>query len=287
MSPEFGSTCAIFPIDAETLELPVALGAPTGADRAGRGLRHGRRACGTTRSPSSRPSPRRSSSTWRRSCPARRPQAPPGPRPADAPRRTPSARRWDGYVQSYDEPRRGLGRELSLERPAGQRQRLARRPTTAARAMSTRRPTGARHGQVARAQRAARSPTARGRARPRPRGDRRDHELHQHLQPVGDDRRRRSSRATRSRGACARRRGSRRRSRRARRSSPSTSTVPGLTEPLEDARLQPRRLRLHHLHRQLRPAARRRSPRPSATPTWRSSRCCRATATSRGASTRT
>ena len=53
------------------------------------------------------------------------------------------------------------------------------------------------------------------------------------------------------------------------------------------ARLQPRRLRLHHLHRQLRSAARGDLRRPSARPTSRSSRCSRATATSRGASTPT
>ena len=51
------------------------------------------------------------------------------------------------------------------------------------------------------------------------------------------------------------------------------------------ARLQPGRLRLHHLHRQFRPAARRRSPRRSTTATWWSPRCCPATATSRAAST--
>ena len=53
------------------------------------------------------------------------------------------------------------------------------------------------------------------------------------------------------------------------------------------ARLQPRRLRLHHLHRQLRPAARAESARRSTTTTSRSSRCCPATATSRAGSTPT
>ena len=38
MSPEFGSTCAIFPIDAETLRYLELVGAPHRADRAGRGL---------------------------------------------------------------------------------------------------------------------------------------------------------------------------------------------------------------------------------------------------------
>ena len=76
-----------------------------------------------------------------------------------------------------------------------------------------------------------------------------------------------------------------------------TSLAPGsqvVSEYLEAAgpaggprrhRLQPRRLRLHHLHRQLRAArAIRRSPRRSPTTTsWRP-RCCRATATSRAGS---
>ena len=52
------------------------------------------------------------------------------------------------------------------------------------------------------------------------------------------------------------------------------------------ARLPPGRLRLHHLHRQLGPAARRRSPRRSPRATWWSPACCRAIATSKGASTR-
>ena len=53
------------------------------------------------------------------------------------------------------------------------------------------------------------------------------------------------------------------------------------------ARLQPRRLRLHHLHRQLRAAARPRSPRPSTRTTSSPRRCSPATATSRAASTPT
>ena len=39
MSPEFGSTCAIFPIDAETLRYLEFSGRPARPDRAGRGLR--------------------------------------------------------------------------------------------------------------------------------------------------------------------------------------------------------------------------------------------------------
>ena len=52
------------------------------------------------------------------------------------------------------------------------------------------------------------------------------------------------------------------------------------------ARLPRRRLRLHDLHRQLRPAAGRRWPRRSRRTSWSSPRCSPATATSRAASTR-
>ena len=52
------------------------------------------------------------------------------------------------------------------------------------------------------------------------------------------------------------------------------------------AGLQPGRLRLHHLHRQLRPAAGRRRRRDHRATTCRSPPCSRATATSRRASTR-
>ncbi len=41
MSPEFGSTCAIFPVDAETLRYLEFSGRPAGADRAGGGLHQG------------------------------------------------------------------------------------------------------------------------------------------------------------------------------------------------------------------------------------------------------
>ena len=92
------------------------------------------------------------------------------------------------------------------------------------------------------------------RGRPRRRGHRRDHLVHQHLQPVGDGRRRAAgqergrARAVRQAvgqdDARARLEGGHEllRARRAR-------AVPG------QARLQPRRLRLHDLHRQLGPAA--------------------------------
>ena len=92
------------------------------------------------------------------------------------------------------------------------------------------------------------------RPRPRRRGDRRHHLLHQHLEPERDDRRRPARAQGGRQGpdrqavgedlARARLAGGRRISREGR-----------PAEGPRQARLQPRRLRLHHLHRQLRPAA--------------------------------
>ena len=61
----------------------------------------------------------------------------------------------------------------------------------------------------------------------------------------------------------------------------------GLTEYLDRAPVQPGRLRLHDLHRQLGPAARRRSRPRSRRRTSRSARSSPAIATSRAGSTRT
>ena len=124
------------------------------------------------------------------------------------------------------------------------------------------------------------------RARPRARRDRRDHELHEHLQPVGDDRRRP---AGQERG----------------RAGPDEQAVgqdlagaglegrhgvlrEGRPDPAaRGARLPPRRLRLHDLHRQLGPARGRdlRARSTRGTSPW--PRCSRATGTSRAASTPT
>ena len=132
-------------------------------------------------------------------------------------------------------------------------------------------------------------PGRRRRLRPRPRrrGDRRDHLLHQHLQPERADRRGPARPQRRRQGPEGRSPGSRPRWRPARRSSPNISTSPACRSRSRQARLQPRRLRLHHLHRQFRPAAASRSPRRSTTTTWSPPRCSRATATSRAASSPT
>ncbi len=67
MSPEFGSTCAIFPIDAETLRYLEFTGRPDRADRARRRLHARAGPLPRPRTPRSRPTATRSSSTSARS----------------------------------------------------------------------------------------------------------------------------------------------------------------------------------------------------------------------------
>ena len=63
MSPEFGSTCAIFPIDAETLRYLRFTGRAAGAGRAGRGVRPRAGPLARRAAPGTRSTPTRSSST--------------------------------------------------------------------------------------------------------------------------------------------------------------------------------------------------------------------------------
>ncbi len=196
--------------------LPRAVRALVRADRAGRGVRQGAgpvarralRSADVLGHDRARPRERRAEH--------RRAQAPAGsdraePRAELLPR---GARRLRHPLRCA---RRGRRRELSHERPARQRQR---RSAAGRRGPELRR--SARRGRRDGQDRERRSLHARrrqrGRARSRARRDRRDHELHQHLEPFGDDRRRASSRATRSRVGCAPSPGSRPRSRPARRS---------------------------------------------------------------------
>ena len=122
----------------------------------------------------------------------RRPEAPAGPDRADRRQGSLPRRRWRDYVDdaestttAYDE---AVERVLPGLRPAGVHgadgdERAAR--AVGRRAASRRRPRRASRSTVDLGRRHA------VRARPRRRRDRRDHLVHQHLQPVGDDRRRR------------------------------------------------------------------------------------------------
>ena len=198
MAPEYGATCAIFPIDAETLRyLRVHRAARRSsielveAYAKEQGLWHDEDAEEPDVLRHARARPRR------RRAVARRPQAPAGPRLADRVQARRSAMALEDYCRDEHDD--------STTRPArrvlpGVATRPRRRPARRQRTTRT----------TARAPAARRSPTGRGavagharrrhgdRARPRPRRDRRDHLLHEHVEPVGDARRRACSRRTRS-----------------------------------------------------------------------------------------
>ena len=267
MSPEFGSTCAIFPIDDETVRYLHADRPARRAGRAGRGVRQGAGPVARPGRPS-RPTPSTSSSI----CPLWCPRS-----PARSGRRTGSsltdakAAFRAGAAGLRDRRTAWTRRARRASRPPTRRRRTPA-PTAAGRT-SRRRCTAARRHDV--------------RARPRRRRDRLDHVLHQHVQPAGDDRRRAAGQEGRRARPDARK------------PWVKTTLAPGLQgghgllregrpgAVPGQARLQPGRLRLHHLHRQLRPAARRGLGARSTRPTSPSSRCSPATATSRAGSTRT
>ena len=136
MSPEFGSTAAMFPIDEETITYLQLTGRSQGAGRARRGLRQGagplaRRVAraGVLRVPGARPRPRSSRRSPARS--ARR-TASPSPRPSRLPRGAadlrPRRRRRPGRRRGRRLHRRRVGRgELPRLRP-GQPVRPRQRP---------------------------------------------------------------------------------------------------------------------------------------------------------------
>ena len=302
MSPEYGSTCAIFPIDDETLSYLRLTGrpAPTVALVEAYAKRAG---------PVARPVGRtallragRAGPVDRRAV-AGRSQAAAGPGPAhrrqgDVPHG--AGRLRDGHragaaaAHPWGAAGSGGGRQRQRRR-RGQRRVLPGFGPGCLRATSPRtRPRSPHNGAGDAEHDRPRNPVAAtldgGESVELDHGarrDRRDHQLHQHLEPLRHGRRPGCSpRPPSSKGLSV---------------QPwvKTTLAPGSKvvtdyyeraglDPLpRQARLRDRRLRLHHLHRQLRAAARRRSVRPSTRVTSRWCRCCRATATSRGGSTRT
>ena len=206
MSPEFGSTCAIFPVDAETLRYLEFTGRPDRADRARRRLRPRAGHVPRPTTPRSRPSPTRSSSTSASVEPSHRgPEAPAGPDRAVERQARRSSSRWRSSTPTRPQalgniPRRGDRGVVPGLGPAGEdHDDDASKP-----------PRSRAHASGG--DRRRRSPSAtspgdgdargrdRGRARPRPRRDRRDHQLHQHVEPLGDDRRRAAGARRRSSG---------------------------------------------------------------------------------------
>ena len=202
MSPEFGSTCAIFPIDAETLRYLAFSGRPKEHIDARRGVRQGagpvarrgRRGADVLRHDRARP--RRGRAVARRARSARRTASSldRGARPSSARRcRTTCPRTSTHRTSSRRRGRRGL---VAVVPGVATRRRRPSRSTATARATAARSPR-ATHDHSAR----RRPPVdatvpvtlddgTRDRARPRPRRHRRDHELHEHLEPVGHARRR-------------------------------------------------------------------------------------------------
>ncbi len=276
MSPEFGSTCAIFPIDEETLRYLEFSGRPreqielVEAYAKEQGLWHDESSEEPTFSDSLEldlgdvvPSVA-------------------GPkRPQDRVALTESKQAFrealQGFVPEDDEEDDAIADSFPASDPVSTH--VPNGPWT--------KPQGA---QLTERSRTASSGHAGGRhrdrARPRPRGDRRDHELHQHLESVrdarvGDPRPQRGAEGAAGEAvgqdvARARLQG--------------RDRVPrprGSYRVPRRARVQPRRLRVHHLHRQLGPAAGRDlADRQRLRPRGRSA-CSRATATSRGGSTPT
>jgi hypothetical protein len=262
-----------------------------GRDRGLRGLlprpgpvRRARRARSTTAGRHARPGHRHAQPG--------RPEAPAGPHRARPGRRASSR---SCSASGRQRTTASTGRPSLLHARSGTRQAVPRARPAACRA--TRPPPPARRAWWSRWSQqahpggsafrgAASDPGHRHGPRQRRRADRRHHQLHQHQQPQRAAGRRPAGQeggGGRAEGAS---RTSRPRWRRARASSPNTSRRPACC-PTWRSWASRRRLRLHHLHRQCRrPDARdqRGHHRPT---TWSAPPCCRATATSRRASTPT
>ncbi len=228
--PSTARRAAIFPIDARDAALPAPHRPPEGADRPGRGLRQGagplarrgRRGADATptrsNSTSATSSPRSRAPSARRTasrCTAQGRLSRRAGRPGRRRRRGAVAHGHDEAIAetfpASDPPANGApGHEPDPHEPI-------HAPAVAAGTVIAERSDTA----------VAVSMTEGLQDRPRPRRHRGDHQLHQHLQPVGDAWRRPARAATRWPAACGRQAvGQDSRWRRARRWSPSTSIAP-------------------------------------------------------------
>ena len=241
MAPEYGSTCAIFPIDDETLDYLRSHRPAGGPGRRWSRRTPRRRASGTTR-PASRASPRSSSSTSPPSC-----RRSPGPkRPQDRVQLANAKTAFRDALPAYIER---PANELSSRPPTRPDDRRRPRRADATRSTVTLEDgtrTTIDHGAVVIAAITSCTNTSNP------------------FVMIGAGLLAKKAVETRPDAASH---GSRPPSRPARRSSRTTTSRPGLTAVPRQARLQPRRLRLHDLHRQLRPAAARRSAPRSTTTT--------------------
>ena len=266
MSPEFGATSTLFPIDDETLAYLRLTGRPPErvdlveryAQGAGPVARAGR---GPGLRRAARARPRHGRAVARGAAPA------PGPgRAPEACARTSGrlpGRLTVGVREAAQVDRRG--RQLAQSGMTDEARLTSAPPaTTAERRRSSRRPaaTSARLGR-----------------------DRGDHVMHEHVQPDGHGR----CRAPRAEGGRARADGLADREDVARAGLQGRHRLPrdGRAHgPARGARVRARRLRLHDLHRQLRPARRADRDGDRGRRPRRRGRALRATATSRAGSTR-
>ena len=258
MSPEYGSTCTIFPIDDETLRYLRATGRP---DDLVALVETYAKEQGLWHDPAARPGLRRDA----RARPldgravARGPGAAAGSRAVVARARSSSSRRCSRSAGKHGDAEPDRRRAPASTDEASVESFPASDPPAPASRTPTSRTQSPRRGRASgRCSSIATCPVtladgARVRARRRPRRDRGDHVVHEHVEPVGDDRGR-PARAQRGRARpdgpavgedVARARFARRhRLLRARRPAGAARA----------ARLRRRRLRLHDVHRQLGPA---------------------------------
>ena len=261
MSPEFGSTCAIFPIEPEHAGLPPAHRPPARGAGPHRGVRQGTGAL-------ARPGREaRYSEELSLDLSTVVPSIAGPKRPQDRIALADAKTAFRDALPNYV-PEASLDNGLAGTFPASD-------PVAAGDGTSPSNPVqrhpGRRHGN---------------KRRPRLGGDRRDHFLHEHLQPLGHGRGRAAGQERGRAGPEPQALGEDHagaglqggdgllRARRA-------AALPG------QARVQPGRLRLHHLHRQLRAAAARDQRGGECETTWPWRPCCPATGTSRAGSTRT
>ena len=176
MSPEYGATIGFFPVDDQTLEYLRLTGRAEPQVRADRGLLQGAGAVshrGFARADLHRHAGARSR---RGRAEPRRTAPPAGSRAAAQRRRASSAASW---------PRRSANHE-GVD-PTADRATGSSEGGNAAVAPHQRSRPPTRSGPAGASGRGRRARAASFRARPRLGGDRRDHELHQHLESVGDD----------------------------------------------------------------------------------------------------
>ena len=169
MSPEYGATCGFFPIDDDTIKYLTDTGRPAALDRACRRLCQGAGHVPHEDDARSDLHRRAEARTVAGRAVARGAQAPAGPHRAEGSPHRLHHGDGEGVQQRLGRRRQGRVRAASLDRDRAARQEFRQ----------------GRPGRTATCRRRAQP-----RSRPRRRGDRGDHLLHQHLKPRRDDRRR-------------------------------------------------------------------------------------------------